>query len=304
MKKYIARIIICFTLALIFAAMPEALAKEKPAAAIKISKKSAAISVGDSLTLKVNGTSKTPVWTTSNKAVATVSSKGKVTGKKAGTVKITAAVNGVRYTSSIRVIKSSFPVKQAALNSLTTVVPKDWSIKVEDLNPGAETDDLLAIKRLTAAPKKASGSKSSVTMILFYGTETVPIITSKDKEDMQTARERAKNSHSYELLSYRLKESLSSQLKASGSDIRMYNHRQSDFSSKAGTALQSEISATITTKTSYGEKSQKLKYTCYSLITYMSNTLIFTEIYITDYYDSKINLDELGRLMLDSITIR
>lgn len=303
MKKYIVRIIICFTLALIFAALPEALAKEKPAAAIKISKKSAAISVGDSLTLKVNGTSKTPVWTTSNKAVATVSSKGKVTGKKAGTVKITAAVNGVRYTSSIRVIKSSFPVKQAALNSLTTVVPKDWSIKAEDLNPGAETDDLPAIKQLTAAPKKASGSKSSVTMIL-YGTETVPTITSKDKEDMQTARELAKGSYSYELLSYRLKESLSAQLKASGSDIRMYNHRQSDFSSKAGTALQSEISATITTKTSYGEKSQKLKYTCYSLITYMSNTLIFTDIYITDYYDSKINLDELGRLMLDSITIR
>lgn len=303
MKKYIARIIICFTLALIFAAMPEALAKEKPAAAIKISKKSAAISVGDSLTLKVNGTSKTPVWTTSNKAVATVSSNGKVTGKKAGTVKITAAVNGVRYTSSIRVIKSSFPVKQAALNSLTTVVPKDWSIKAEDLNLGAETDDLPAIKQLTAAPKKASGSKSSVTMIL-YGTETVPTITSKDKEDMQTARELSKGSYSYELLSYRLKENLSSQLKASGSDIRMYNHRQSDFSSKAGTALQSEISATITTKTSYGEKSQKLKYTCYSLITYMSNTFIDADIYITDYYDSKINLDELGRLMLDSITIR
>lgn len=303
MKKYIVRIIICFTLALIFAALPEALAKEKPAAAIKISKKSAAISVGDSLTLKVNGTSKTPVWTTSNKAVATVSSNGKVTGKKAGTVKITAAVNGVRYTSSIRVIKSSFPVKQAALNSLTTVVPKDWSIKAEDLNPGAETDDLPAIKQLTAAPKKASGSKSSVTMIL-YGTETVPTITSKDKEDMQTARELSKGSYSYELLSYRLKESLSSQLKASGSDIRMYNHRQSDFSSKAGTALQSEISATITTKTSYGEKSQKLKYTCYSLMTYISNTFICADIYITDYYDSKINLDELGRLMLDSITIR
>lgn len=303
MKKYIACITICFTLALIFAALPGALAKEKPAAAIKISKKSAAISVGDSLTLKVNGTSKTPVWTTSNKAVATVSSNGKVTGKKAGTVKITAAVNGIRYTSSIRVIKSSFPVKQAALNSLTTVVPKDWSIKVEDLNPGAETDDLPAIKQLTAAPKKASGSKSSVTMIL-YGTETVPTITSKDKEDMQTARELSKGSYSYELLSYRLKENLSSQLKASGSDIRMYNHRQSDFSSKAGTALQSEISATITTKTSYGEKSQKLKYTCYSLITYMSNTFIDADIYITDYYDSKINLDELGRLMLDSITIR
>lgn len=303
MKKYIACITICFTLALIFAALPGALAKEKPAAAIKISKKSAAISVGDSLTLKVNGTSKTPVWTTSNKAVATVSSNGKVTGKKAGTVKITAAVNGIRYTSSIRVIKSSFPVKQAALNSLTTVVPKDWSIKAEDLNLGAETDDLPAIKQLTAAPKKASGSKSSVTMIL-YGTETVPTITSKDKEDMQTARELSKGSYSYELLSYRLKENLSSQLKASGSDIRMYNHRQSDFSSKAGTALQSEISATITTKTSYGEKSQKLKYTCYSLITYMSNTFIDADIYITDYYDSKINLDELGRLMLDSITIR
>ena len=50
--------------------------------------------VGQSYTAKVNGSYSKVTWSTSNSKVATVSSSGKVTAKKAGTVTITAKANG------------------------------------------------------------------------------------------------------------------------------------------------------------------------------------------------------------------
>ena len=44
-------------------------------------------------------------WSSSNKKVAAVSKKGKVTAKKLGTAKITAKVNGKKYTCTVKVIK-------------------------------------------------------------------------------------------------------------------------------------------------------------------------------------------------------
>lgn len=51
--------------------------------------KKVSLKIGETATLKVKG-AKVTKWTTSNKSVATVSKKGKVTGKKAGTATITA----------------------------------------------------------------------------------------------------------------------------------------------------------------------------------------------------------------------
>lgn len=73
------------------------------AATVKISKKKAAIIKGRSLTLKISGTSKKVKWSTSDKKVASVTSKGKVTGKKAGTATIKAVVNGKTYTCKVKV---------------------------------------------------------------------------------------------------------------------------------------------------------------------------------------------------------
>lgn len=62
------------------------------AAKVKINKTNTTLYVGNTATLKVSGTSKSVQWKTSKKAVATVSSKGKVTAKKSGTAIITAKV--------------------------------------------------------------------------------------------------------------------------------------------------------------------------------------------------------------------
>lgn len=82
----------CMTVIMILAmvftlAMPmqaEAKAKSKP------NKTKISLNVNKSYQLKLRGTSKKVTWKTSNRKVAAVSKKGKVTGKKKGTAVITA----------------------------------------------------------------------------------------------------------------------------------------------------------------------------------------------------------------------
>lgn len=62
------------------------------AANIKLSKSSLNLYVGKSATLKVRGVKSRVKWSSSNKSVATVTSKGKVTAKKAGSTTIKAKV--------------------------------------------------------------------------------------------------------------------------------------------------------------------------------------------------------------------
>jgi len=57
---------------------------------IKLNADKTTIVVTKTFTLKLINTTKNPVWSTSNKKVATVDKNGKVTGIKAGTVTITA----------------------------------------------------------------------------------------------------------------------------------------------------------------------------------------------------------------------
>lgn len=65
-------------------------------ASIKLNKSSSSVYVGKSIKLKatVKGKSSKVTWSSSNKKIATVSSSGKVTGKKAGKVTIYAKANG------------------------------------------------------------------------------------------------------------------------------------------------------------------------------------------------------------------
>ncbi len=73
-----------------------------------INKKSATLIIGKNLNLKIKNTSNKIKWSSSNRSVASVSSNGKVTAKKAGKATITARVNGKNLTCKV-VVKRQYP---------------------------------------------------------------------------------------------------------------------------------------------------------------------------------------------------
>ena len=80
-------------------------------AAVKLNKKKASIYVRQTLQLNVTGTKKKVKWSTSNKKIATVNQKGKVTGRKVGKAIITATVSKKTLRCEVSVSKAgeTFP---------------------------------------------------------------------------------------------------------------------------------------------------------------------------------------------------
>ena len=72
-------------------------------AAPKISAKSKTLAAGKSFALKVKGAKGKIKWSSTNRKVATVTSKGKVTARKMGTAKIRAKVGKRTYTCKVKV---------------------------------------------------------------------------------------------------------------------------------------------------------------------------------------------------------
>ena len=83
------------------------------ATSIKLNKTSLTIYTGKTSTLKVIGTSKKVSWSTSNKKVATVSSKGIVSAKYPGKATITARVNNKNLNCKVTVKRQTTSKKVA-----------------------------------------------------------------------------------------------------------------------------------------------------------------------------------------------
>ncbi len=77
------------------------------AATTKISKEKATLEVDSTLTLKLNNSSGAISWKSSDKAVATVSQKGKITAKGEGIATITASSSGNNYKCTVTVVDSN-----------------------------------------------------------------------------------------------------------------------------------------------------------------------------------------------------
>ncbi|MDF2589127.1 MAG: Trypsin-like serine protease, typically periplasmic, containing C-terminal domain [Anaerocolumna sp.] len=73
------------------------------AATIKLNQSKISVYTGNTYILKLSGTTNKVAWSSSNKSVATVSSKGKVTGIKKGSATVTATVGSKTYKCSVTV---------------------------------------------------------------------------------------------------------------------------------------------------------------------------------------------------------
>lgn len=115
LKKYLLGLTLVTCLAVLLPNSSQAAAK----ASIKLNKTKATIYVGKNIQLKasVTGKSKKVTWRSSNKNVAVVTSKGKVTAKKVGKVRVTAKANGKSKSCLVTVKKRSKPSKQTVQNA-------------------------------------------------------------------------------------------------------------------------------------------------------------------------------------------
>lgn len=142
------------------------------AATVKLSTTNAIVYTGSTLTLKITGTSQKVSWSTSSKKIATISSKGVVTGIKAGTTTITATIGGKKYNCKVTVRKPSLNKTTLKLQKGNTTTLKVTGAK------GTITWSSSAKKVATVNAKGLITAKSS-------GTTT---ITAKDKNGAYTCK--------------------------------------------------------------------------------------------------------------------
>jgi len=153
----------------------------KPVATVTVTPATVSLTAGQTAPLTVvlkdqSGgvlTGRTVVWTTSNSAVATVSSTGTVTAVGGGTATITATSEGKTGTSTIAV--TLIPVGSVAVSPTTVSVPATTStnltVVVKDINGTVVTDRVVSWSSSNTAA--ATVSATGVVTGVAIGTATI-----------------------------------------------------------------------------------------------------------------------------------
>ena len=131
-------------------------------AKIRLNKKKVTIKVGGKVILKLKNAKKKVTWKSSKKKVASVSAKGIVRGKSAGTAKITAKSNKKSYTCTVIVKekRDSFVEPDETEMPGTTTVPTAKPTGVPTVKPTGEPTK--APVNPTGNPTKAPASEAPV----------------------------------------------------------------------------------------------------------------------------------------------
>jgi hypothetical protein len=135
--------------------------------AAKLNKKKTTVAIGSTVKLQVTGTSKKAKWSSSNKSVATVSKKGVVKGKTAGTAKITATVGKKKFTCKVTVKKPTleFPNKETDMGA-------DYALETNGEKYGSYSPSTLDLNGYL--------KKSPVNTQVKWGSSNTSIATVKD----------------------------------------------------------------------------------------------------------------------------
>lgn len=135
--------------------------------AVKLNITKKKISVGSSFKLKVKGkvSRKTVVtWKSSNKKIAAVSKKGKVTGKKAGKAQITVTVGGNNKKAVCKVTVQK--KKNSSSKPVTTLAP-DSNVVLSSPVPGAADNPTVSqTPAPTASPEASAKTADSSVLVV------------------------------------------------------------------------------------------------------------------------------------------
>lgn len=149
---------------------------------IKLNKSALAMVIGDTYTLTSTitpSTAKTDIltWSSSNKAVATVSA-GLVTAKKAGTATITVSTSNGKKTTCKITVSSKKPTQITLNKSSETFLPGEKYTLIAKISPSTAKTDILTWSSSNTAV--ATVSDGTVTM-QKAGTATITVKTSNNK---------------------------------------------------------------------------------------------------------------------------
>ena len=194
------RAVICMMLSLLM--MLTLVSFPASAASLSLSKTSITLTKGYATTLSVKGAGSSSVsWSTSDKSIATVSSKGKVVGKSVGNATIYATVNGTKLSCKVKVVggKLALSSKEVTLNEgeykyVTVRAKGSHGIKAVSGDKGIVTaswvkpwkkDDIRL--KLTA---KGTGTTTVKIMLTKYPDvyTTIKVTVGNDDAILQTSR--------------------------------------------------------------------------------------------------------------------
>ena len=138
----------------------------------KLSKTKVTLQEGKSTTLKVNGGRGAIKWTTVDKKIATVNSKGKITAQKAGVVKVTATCNGKKLNCivTVRAKPKATPVPTPTKKPVSNATPTNTPKPDADSSEKKETD--------------YGYQRDSKSAIVYYKTkEEIPYVFATTKQN-------------------------------------------------------------------------------------------------------------------------
>lgn len=136
---------------------------DSEAASLSLNRKKLTLRPGKSYTLKIRGhRGKKVTWKSTNKKIATVNQKGKVTAKKTGKVKVTAKVKNKKLVCSVTIKNKKKPVsKPTATPPSVTAVPKPTSVPKPTIPPRPSAPGIQPTQKpsATQVPKPTTAPK-------------------------------------------------------------------------------------------------------------------------------------------------